>query len=175
MGLDLTKLEKVRPHGTNIIARCPACAKDGKDGKGEHLCIYPDGRFACVVYPSGEGKIHRKRIFELVGLDERRTGFRVNQVRQMIQQPIIKNVLGHLGRLNLTLTYSSSTPSKKIHNEGQSDCPSSVPAVPNLKENFFSRNELDLLNGVDDESMKRIAEIKRLFNGTVVRVTDQPS
>ncbi len=173
MGLDLTKLEKVSPYGSNIIARCPACAENGKDGKGEHLCIFPDGKFACVVHPSGEGKIHRKRIFELVGLDERRTGFRVKQVRQLIQQPIIKNVLGHLGRLNLTLAYNSSTPSNKSNNEGQSDSQSPVPAVPNVDLNLFTKAELAILKGIDQESLQNIAEVKRIFSGTIVSVEEK--
>jgi|CXWL01.1.fsa_nt_gi hypothetical protein len=173
MGLDLTKLEKVRPHGTNIIARCPACAQDGKDGKGEHLCIYPDGRFACVVYPSVEGKNHRKRIFELIGLDERRSGFRVKQVRQLIQQPIIKNVLGHLGRLNLTLAYNPSKSSVENKSQRQSEYNNAVPAVPNINCNIFTLDELTILKDVDPESLRNIAEVKRIFNGTVIQATDK--
>jgi hypothetical protein len=65
MSLDLTKLENVRQTTEKTIARCPACAKDGKDKKGEHLVIFPDGRYGCVVDSSDD---HRKAIFELVGL-----------------------------------------------------------------------------------------------------------
>lgn len=173
MGLDLSKLEMVRPHGVNILARCPVCAADGKDGKGEHLCIFPDGRFACVVYPSGEGKIHRKRIFELVGLDERRTGFRVNQIRQLIRQPIIKNVLGHLGRLKITFAYNEEPLTNNTNCMKQDDTTPPVPNVPNIEPSIFSKDEMAVLKDIDQESLQNIADVKRIFNGTIVRVTDK--
>jgi hypothetical protein len=66
MSLNVSKLEKVRELAGGIVqARCPACAEGGNDRAGEHLRIYPDGRFGCCVHPkSGE---HRKRIFALAG------------------------------------------------------------------------------------------------------------
>src|SRR5512142_3003416 len=67
MSLDPAKLEKVRELAGGIVqARCPACAEGGGDQKGEHLRIYPDGRYGCCVHPK-DGE-HRKRIFALVGL-----------------------------------------------------------------------------------------------------------
>ncbi len=68
MTLDITKLAKIKHRGTFRIARCPACAEDGGDNKGEHLFINDEGRFGCVLFPGEEGELHRKRIFELVGL-----------------------------------------------------------------------------------------------------------
>lgn len=66
MSLDVAKLEKVRElGGGGLQARCPACAEGGHDRSGEHLRIYPDGRFGCCVHPK-DGE-HRKRIFALVG------------------------------------------------------------------------------------------------------------
>lgn len=66
MGLQIDRLEKVRTTGGGLIhARCPACAVEGGDTKGEHLIIYPDGRFGCCVNPGD--KQHRKRIFALAG------------------------------------------------------------------------------------------------------------
>ena len=66
MSLDVAKLEKVRElGGGGVQARCPACAEGGHDRSGEHLRIYPDGRFGCCVHPK-DGE-HRKRIFALVG------------------------------------------------------------------------------------------------------------
>lgn len=67
MSLDLSRLENVHQRGSRIIARCPACAKDDRDEKGEHLVIMPDGRFGCVVYPGAAGKDHRKRISAIAG------------------------------------------------------------------------------------------------------------
>ncbi|MEI8291760.1 MAG: hypothetical protein WCH99_20015 [Verrucomicrobiota bacterium] len=67
MSLDVAKLEKVRELAGGIVqARCPACAEGGNDRKGEHLRIYPDGKFGCCVHPK-EGD-HRKRIWALVGV-----------------------------------------------------------------------------------------------------------
>src|SRR3954453_9145636 len=66
MSLDVNRLEKVRDLGRGEVqARCPACAESGADRKGEHLRIYPDGRFGCCVHPKDKG--HRSRIFVLAG------------------------------------------------------------------------------------------------------------
>ena len=66
MSLDVAKLEKVRELAGGIVqARCPACAEGGNDRSGEHLRIYPDGRFGCCVHPK-DGE-HRKRIWALAG------------------------------------------------------------------------------------------------------------
>ena len=51
MSLDISKLRKVRTRGTKVTAQCPACAESGHDSTNEHLIIYEDGRFGCVVYP----------------------------------------------------------------------------------------------------------------------------
>ncbi len=65
--LDLSKLEKARRLAGGIVqARCPACAEAGRDRAGEHLRIFPDGRFGCCV-AAGE-KEHRRRIFALTGI-----------------------------------------------------------------------------------------------------------
>lgn len=67
MSLEVSKLENVRELAGGIVqARCPACAEGGHDRAGEHLRIYPDGRFGCCVHPK-DGE-HRKRIFALVGV-----------------------------------------------------------------------------------------------------------
>ena len=66
MSLDVAKLEKVRELSGGLVqARCPACAEGGHDRTGEHLRIYPDGRFGCCVHPKDSD--HRKRIWALVG------------------------------------------------------------------------------------------------------------
>jgi len=68
--LDLSKLEKPRHKGNKIIARCPACAETGADNNADHLFINQDGKFGCVLYQSTDGKDHRKRIAELVGIPD---------------------------------------------------------------------------------------------------------
>lgn len=66
MSLALSKLEKVRELASGVVqAQCPACAEGGHDRAGEHLRIYPDGRFGCCVFPKDHE--HRKRIFALAG------------------------------------------------------------------------------------------------------------
>jgi len=69
--LDLSRLEKLRQQaGGKLIARCPACAEEGGDRKGNHLAVFPDGRFACAARAGDE--IHRREIFGLVGLRQPR-------------------------------------------------------------------------------------------------------
>jgi len=61
-----SKLEKARTLSNGVIqARCPACAKSGSDTAGEHLRVYPDGRFGCCVHP--KDREHRRQVFALAG------------------------------------------------------------------------------------------------------------
>lgn len=66
--LDPSKLEAVKQRGEKTIARCPACAEAGADNAGEHLVIYPSGKFGCCACP-GDAE-HRRRIFTLAGTPE---------------------------------------------------------------------------------------------------------
>ena len=66
MSLDLSKLEKVNQEGHKIEAQCPACFEKGEDKTGNHLVIYGEGPYGCVKYQDDD--LHRKRIFELVGV-----------------------------------------------------------------------------------------------------------
>ena len=72
--IEVNKLEKVKHRGNGIIARCPACALTGADKSGNHLKIWPDGRFACVVNLGAAGAEHRKEIWRLVGLPDNKPG-----------------------------------------------------------------------------------------------------
>lgn len=67
--LDLNRLECPRQVGDKIIAQCPACAAEGGDNKWEHLVIYPDGRWGCVLFggKSEGSKKHRSLIFARAG------------------------------------------------------------------------------------------------------------
>src|SRR5690242_16702294 len=66
MSLNLSRLSKARELAGGILqAQCPACAEQGSDKTGEHLRVFPDGRFGCCVHP--QDREHRKRIFALVG------------------------------------------------------------------------------------------------------------
>jgi putative DNA primase/helicase len=66
--LDTSKIEHLRSKGSKQIGRCPACAEHGGDNNADHLIINEDGKFGCVVNQGAEGKDHRKRIAELVGI-----------------------------------------------------------------------------------------------------------
>ena len=69
MKIDEMKLQNVvkKPNG-EIIAQCPACAATGGDTKGNHLIVYSDGKFGCVVNPGD--KRHNKEILKLVSCED---------------------------------------------------------------------------------------------------------
>jgi hypothetical protein len=87
MSLDLSKLDKVieLPDGVKR-ARCPACAESGSDKTGQHLRIYPDGKFGCCVHPRESE--HRSRIYALAG-DRAKRGIKV-RVSVGAGQPLIR-------------------------------------------------------------------------------------
>jgi hypothetical protein len=97
VSLDVKRLELARELAGGIFqARCPACAEDGGDRKGEHLRIYPDGRFGCCVHP--KDREHRRRIHALVG---ERTP-RLIEVRVAAPNQggeVVRGILGRLGRV----------------------------------------------------------------------------
>jgi hypothetical protein len=67
--LDEKQIEGLRECGPGKrVGRCPACADAGGDHKGEHLIIYEDGKFGCVLYPGEEGVERRRQIWKLVGI-----------------------------------------------------------------------------------------------------------
>jgi len=108
VGLNLSKLQKVKHQGNAITARCPVCAAGGHDCHGDHLFIAPDGRFGCVLNPGESGRHHRQKIFELVGIDDHKNPIHTNIISvnsKSIKAPevIESNVLGRLGRLQLNL------------------------------------------------------------------------
>lgn len=71
MSLMIQKLTNVsEKFDGKITARCPACAAEGGDKKGEHLVVYPDGKFGCVKY--ADDPAHRNKIHSLAG-DGKRT------------------------------------------------------------------------------------------------------
>ena len=59
--LDLGKLDNVVERSGKIIARCPACAQRGRDSQGNHLVIFDNGAYSCIV---GDAN-HRKEIYQL--------------------------------------------------------------------------------------------------------------
>ena len=113
MPLDLTKLENVKKSGDKTIARCPACAEDGGDDKGEHLVIQPDGKFGCALHPGSLGHDHRRKIYKLAGkkVVSQNTHFPIRKAKR----PKIE-ILGRVGRVfqTYTRTEKSSPPVEEI-------------------------------------------------------------
>ena len=82
--IDIGRIEKCRKVGDGWIGRCPACAEGGADKTGNHLKVWPDGRFACVVNTGTEGRQHRKRIFALLGKPEDRRALPAIRVPRIV-------------------------------------------------------------------------------------------
>lgn len=175
MRIDLSKLENVKHHGSKVIARCPACAEAGNDRKGEHLFIEPSGRFGCVVFPGADGHKHRQRIFELAGIKTGvPSGFKIRQPLSLSSgnKVIQKDILGRLGHVQLTHARKAiEEPSSRT--QVPSEPLMSVPAVPEDSRHLYSAAELEMLQGIDAESLQRIDEVKQLFNGTVGSIIDR--
>lgn len=93
--IDPSRLSHVVKKDGKIVARCPACAAQGKDAKGNNFVLYADGGFGCQAYP--QSKEHNREILKLAGV-------RVEETRQVeihrVHHPpsqVIK-AYGHLGR-----------------------------------------------------------------------------
>jgi len=138
MGLNIEKLENVKYKGSRIIARCPACAEQGNDNKGEHLSIDEQGRFSCVINPGGAGADHRRRIFAMIGIKDGNNNSYSSQQNKVIKvkkvdrntgNVIKSNILGRLGRVYQTLKKHNENDIKEhIYNK---DFEKGVPSVPN--------------------------------------------
>ena len=116
MSLDTARLEKVRELAGGIVqARCPACAEGGGDRKGEHLRVYPDGRYGCCVHPK-DGE-HRKRIFALAGV--RKAGTFTLRLKTPPALPTARSVKAAL------TAFSSGTPGTP-----KTESENGVPSVP---------------------------------------------
>ncbi len=65
MSLNLSKLENPKRIGDKTTYRCPACKEKGQDKSGEHLVVYPDGKYGCIMHP--QDSEHNKIIYALAG------------------------------------------------------------------------------------------------------------
>ena len=120
MSLDVKRLEMARELGDGIVqARCPACAEGGGDRKGEHLRVYPDGRFGCCVHP--KDREHRRRIHSLAA-DK---APRVIKVRVAAAKTGVGGQRGILGRLGRVF----GSPIEAHSNMCGSDASDGVPQV----------------------------------------------
>ena len=83
--LDLSNLEAAKKRGDKIIARCPVCATDGGDRRGEHLVIYATGQYGCCACP-GDAE-HKRAIFSLAGSKDAPQGTQSRIIRRTNQRP----------------------------------------------------------------------------------------
>jgi hypothetical protein len=65
--IDVSRIEKGRRCDDGWVGRCPACAEARLDKTGNHLRVWQDGSYACVVNPGKDGTQHRRRIWSLLG------------------------------------------------------------------------------------------------------------
>jgi hypothetical protein len=93
--LNLKKLKKVVQKDGKIEAQCPACAAAGADSTGNHLVVYPNGKYGCVANPDDE---HSKVIFKLVGQRDGAVSHQLAIRRLEIGESRVLMKIGHLGR-----------------------------------------------------------------------------
>ncbi len=96
--VDLTKLSQVVVKEGKTVGRCPACAAQGKDSKGNNLVVFPDGKFGCAAYPSS--RRHNRQILDLAGAVEEGDHCYHVSVRRVIHPP--STVIRDFGRLGHT-------------------------------------------------------------------------
>ncbi len=95
--INLQKLKRMKQKADKIEAQCPACAAAGADSTGNHLVVFPDGRFACVANP--ESKEHNALIMKLVG-DRSSAPLPQLQIhREIIKESVVLMKIGKLGHL----------------------------------------------------------------------------
>jgi hypothetical protein len=147
VSLDVAKLDKARELAGGIVqARCPACAEGGHDRTGEHLRIYPDGKFGCCVHPK-DGE-HRKRIFALVGRKghPRSAGTFTLRIKTPPALPTGKSVMAALatpGKQPLIDSRTPRTGSSELRTRAREDC-----STGNIDTGDFHGELKDLESGV---------------------------
>jgi hypothetical protein len=66
--IDIDKLEnKKSQSGGGWICACPACRLEGRDKTGNHLRVFPSGKYSCAINPGD--REHNRTIWQLVGTD----------------------------------------------------------------------------------------------------------
>ena len=191
MAIDLAKLEKVKkgPDGGHR-ARCPACASNGEDNRGEHLYIRKDGRFGCAKYP--KDKAHRSKIAKLAGDGRRALGIRRTIPVVYLRLPkASKRIPKEIRGTNGTPFYNPRACEKNIYkNKGNTanktpareiGLAKPVPFVPPIdkslsvskvdeKDKIKLPLNLDLV--LDEDTVNQIDRIKNLFDAEIVAATD---
>lgn len=154
MSLNLQKLEQARKlEGGMVQARCPACAEGGHDRAGEHLRVYPDGKFGCCVHP--KDREHRKRIFALVGVRERQD-IKV-RVAAKVGGSVQFGILGRLGRVFQT---PIAIPKSQDATDGSTEVQPQSAEVRTLRTGDANSN-----NGSADQDCRPLEESRTLRTG----------
>ncbi len=174
MSLNIERLENVKNRDLRIVARCPACAEQGHDSKGNHLSVDKQGRFSCVIYPGEPGTSHRKRIFALVGIKDRNGKSYTSQQNKMIKvknvngnhgNVIKSNVLGRLGRVNQTHAQKEEFDIKdSIYKK---DFEKGVPSVPNIEKELIPIPD-EMLSDIYLKTMHKIND--SYIEGTIAYI-----
>ncbi len=94
--LNIQKLKNVVKKDGKIVAQCPACAAAGADATGNHLAVFPDGKYGCVANPDDQA--HRKTIFKLVGQSSGAVSHELKIQRLDIGESRVLMKVGRLGR-----------------------------------------------------------------------------
>ena len=71
----IDRMENVKRVGKSHRGRCPACAQNGGDQRGEHLMVFEDGRYGCAAHPNDHE--HRSEIWKCMGLPRPEGAIRV--------------------------------------------------------------------------------------------------
>jgi|TARA_B100002003_G_scaffold220220_1_gene222421 hypothetical protein len=165
MSLKLKSIENIKYQGSRTIARCPACAEQGHDNKGNHLSIDEQGRYSCVMHLGEAGKEHRKRIYELIGIKNGKEKspsmsynkvIKVKEVTRNTGNVIKRDILGHLGRVSQTLKkHNKNDIKERIY---ERDFEKGVPNVPNIENELIPIQD-ETLRGLFLETMNRINDL----------------
>lgn len=81
--IDILKVENAKSNGNKTIGRCPACAANGQDKTGNHLAVFKDGKFGCVIDQSVE---HRNLILKLIGSGDNVIEIEASEYKQPIPE-----------------------------------------------------------------------------------------
>jgi hypothetical protein len=175
----------MRLPGGKTTVRCPACAEAGHDQTRNHLFIWADGRFGCVVYSgdSPDAKAHRRRVFALCGTREikplivRRTRLgRLGRVDESHSEgsPVRTGLLGRVGRLFQTYLGTEQAHERKEDRkvEKLNDRERGIPGVlsaPAVKPRRpLTEGEWTILVRAGAVNEAIIIEALRLFDARVV-------
>jgi hypothetical protein len=171
MSLDVKRLAKVRELASGVVqAQCPACAEGGGDRKGEHLRVYPDGRYGCCVHPND--REHRRRIHALAG-DKTRRVIKVRVAAAKSGGDVQGGILGRLGRVFGSPAVAYSTIGSSDASDGVSEVqPGPVEAVQpprtprtGVSESKQGGSGLDASDGVPQVQTGAAEEARTLRTG----------